>query len=58
MSVITNGTKISKYRQVNTAMLFNKHPNSCITWPANTRWKGQKLCATMNLGTKMKGLLG
>lgn len=39
-------------------MLFHSHPNTCITWPANTRWKGQKLCSSMNLGTKMKSILG
>ena len=58
MSVLTTGTKIRQYRQVNTAMMFSTHPQTCLSCPANTRCKGQKLCFTMNIGniTKSYGI--
>ena len=48
MDILTQGIQSKEYRQANLAMMLAKHPNSCLSCPANTKCKAQDLSSEAN----------
>lgn len=50
MQILTHGQKIREFRQANMAMMLADHPSTCLSCPANTRCKTQRMAACTSVG--------